>query len=102
MRGNKVQVEVAEFRIRKLFSLAKESVDPDSPMHGLGKRYVHIAEEISSHYRIRIPDKIRVQICRSCHNLLVPGINAKVRVVSDKGYVAYLCECGAERHIFYR
>lgn len=102
MKGNKVQIEIAEFRIKRLFSLAKESVDPGSPMHGLGKRYIRIAEEISSHYRVKIPDRIRLQVCRSCHGLLVPGISAKVRVVSGKGYVAYICECGAERHVFYK
>ncbi len=93
---------MAEYRIERLFSLAKESLDPKSPMHGLGKRYIHIAEEISTHYRVRIPNSIRLYICRTCHNPLVPGISAKVRVVSDKGYVAYVCRCTAERHVFYK
>ncbi len=102
LKGNKVQQEVAQYRITRLFDLAKESLNPKSPMNGLGSRYIRIAEEISSHYRIKIPDNVRLYICRSCHNPLVPGINAKVRVVSEKGYIAYTCACGAERHIFYK
>ena len=68
----------------------------------MGKRYIRIAQEISSHYKTGMPKEMKVRICGSCKRLMVPGINAKVRLVSEKGYVAYSCECGAERHLFYR
>lgn len=93
---------MAEQRIRGLFALAKKSLEPSSPFKGMGDRYIRIAERISAHYKVRIPNSMKAQICRSCHRLLVPGLNATVRVVSGKGYVAYTCRCGAERHIFYK
>ncbi len=93
---------MADYRISRLLSLAKESLNKNSPMSGMGKRYVRIAEEISSHYKVGIPKTLKVQVCRKCHSPLVPGVNAVVRAVSSGGYVAYKCECGAERHIFYK
>lgn len=66
------------------------------------KRYVQLARKISAHYRIRIPQGLKNRICKNCNNLLAPGINCKVRVASGNKYIVYSCECGHEKHIFYK
>ncbi len=66
------------------------------------RKYVKLMLKISTHYRVKMPDKIKESICKNCQSVLVPGLNAKVRLVSSHGYVAYSCNgCGFERHTFY-
>jgi ribonuclease P protein subunit RPR2 len=91
--------KIAEERIMILFGLAKESAGKDDRlMH----RYVSELREIGSHYKIKAPKGVKNYICTGCNSVLVPGVNAKVRIVSSKGYVAYTCEgCKKERHIHY-
>jgi ribonuclease P protein subunit RPR2 len=90
---------VASERIEALFQKAKESVKSDPSLAG---RYVRLMIKISTHYRVKMPASIRNSICKNCNSVLSPGLNAVVRIVSSRRYVAYTCEkCGYERRIFY-
>ncbi|MDE1761889.1 MAG: ribonuclease P [Candidatus Micrarchaeota archaeon] len=95
--------EVALDRIHRLFELAQQRTKKgDSDSRRLAKRYVKIANKISTHYKVRMPNDIRERICKKCGNVFVTGLNCTVRLASSKGYVAYKCECGAETHVFYK
>ena len=76
-------------RIKKLFGLAKE----ERP-----KRYIKMAEKISSRTRTKIPKELKDQVCRGCGTLLVPGKNATVRIARKERRL--IChECG-KLHVF--
>ena len=90
-------------RIERLFELAKaKTKERDSSSKQLAKRYVRIAKEISEHYKVTMPKNVKNMICKNCGNILVPGLNTKVRLASSKKYITYICECGEEKHIFYK
>lgn len=95
--------EVAADRMHRLFDLAQQRTKKDDgASRKLAKRYIRIAKAISSHYKVSMPKQIKERICRKCGNVLIPGLNCRVRLASSKGYAAYICECGAERHVFYK
>ncbi|MDE1845798.1 MAG: hypothetical protein KGH53_00735 [Candidatus Micrarchaeota archaeon] len=95
--------EIAQERINRLFLLAGDRTRmKDKRSIELARRYVKIAKNISTHYKVRLPEKIKNGVCKKCGNVLVPGLNCKVRLASSKGYAAYICECGEEKHIFYK
>jgi len=49
--------------------------------------------EIGKRHRIGLPPRIRVWMCRSCHNLLRPGVTARVRIRNGCRYTTCL-NCG--------
>jgi len=95
--------EVATWRIQRLFELASSGTKKgEKESLRLSKRYVRIAKSISSHYKVKMPEKVKNSICKKCGNILIPGLNCKVRLASSKRYIIYLCSCGEEKHIFYK
>ncbi|MDE1827766.1 MAG: ribonuclease P [Candidatus Micrarchaeota archaeon] len=103
MQKDPIVREVATWRIQRLFELASaETRKGEKESLRLSKRYVRIAKSISSHYKVRMPDKVRNSICKGCGSILIPGLNCKVRLASSKRYIIYLCSCGEEKHIFYK
>ena len=95
--------KIALGRINVLLSLAEQrTLEKSAPSEKLARRYVSLARKMSSHYKVTIPKKLKDRICRSCGNFMIPGINCRVKVASVHGYVAYVCECGEEKHIFYK
>ncbi|MGC8572046.1 MAG: ribonuclease P protein component 4 [Candidatus Micrarchaeia archaeon] len=92
--------QIAEERIEILFDEAQKKYhkNPD-----LAKKYIKNMIKISSHYKVKIPKSIKNNICRKCNNLLIPGYNTSIRIVSSKEYIAKKClSCGNELHIFYK
>lgn len=99
MKNNSLVRQIAEERISILYGLAEQKI-VTAPE--LSHRYVSTLRKISSHYKISIPKKLRNTICTHCSVIMSPGINAQVRIVSSKGYIAYKCNsCGREKHIHY-
>lgn len=95
--------EIAIQRIGTLFEMAKERTEvADKRSKELAKRYVKLAKSLSTHYKVKLPPKVKNAICKKCANVLIPGLNCKVRLASSKKYVVYACECGEEKHIFYK
>ena len=94
--------EIAAQRILRLFELAKlRAVSGNQTSRLLARRYLGIARRISSHYKVTIPKEVGKMLCKGCGNLMVPGVNCTVRIVGQRKYVVYKCECGSERHSFY-
>ena len=103
MKNEHLMDKIASDRIAMLLAYAEaRTLEKTAPSKKLAKRYVDLARKISSHYQVSIPKGLKYRICRGCGNFLVPGLNCSVRVASSHGYVAYVCECGEERHVFYK
>lgn len=100
MKDEKIIKEVAIGRIARLFELAEkrqEEETEDSQI--LAKRYVSLARSISTHYKTKMPDRIRNRICKKCNSVLIPGISCRVRIASQ-GCIVYKCNCGEEKKVF--
>ena len=93
--------KIASERIEKLFLLASDALRSGDTV--MAKRYAGSMKRISEHYKVRLPNRIKVSICSGCGIPLIPGANCVVRVVQSKNYVSYKCiACGAENHIRYK
>lgn len=91
--------KIADERISILFGLAEDAIKNDQI---ISHRYVAELRQISTHYKVKIPKKIKNQLCTRCNVLLYPGITSKVRMVSSQRYMAYVCnKCGKEIHVRY-
>ncbi len=87
------QREIARERIQILFRLAEEEFSNDRK--DLANRYVELARKISTRCNVRIPRELKRRFCRKCLAYLKPGVNARVRIRSEKKYVLVTClECG--------
>ncbi len=103
MKNSDLTNRIASQRMAMLLSFAESRMkEKGDSSRRLARRYVELAKRISSHYQIAIPKEFRSRICRNCGNILIPGLNCGVRMSSSHGYMAYVCECGEERHIFYK
>jgi ribonuclease P protein subunit RPR2 len=69
----------------------------------LAKRYVGLARKISMRTRVRIPREKKRYLCKNCHEPLVPGKNARVRLHPGNSRIIISClSCGAVRRYPYR
>ncbi|MCK9152450.1 ribonuclease P protein component 4 [Methanobacterium alcaliphilum] len=89
-RRPKWMIKIGKERIDILFHLAEqEFVKNPERSH----RYVKLAQNISTKYNIKMPDKWKHRFCKKCNKFLKPGRNCKVR--TSKGEVHFKClECG--------
>jgi ribonuclease P protein subunit RPR2 len=82
--------DIAEQRIARLFTLAKEAYNKDP---ALSNSYVDIARRISTRHRVSIPKELRRQICKNCGSYLLPGQNCRIR--ADGNNIIITClNCG--------
>lgn len=102
IKNQKLLNNIAQGRIRSLVSLAKARTLKLGGSDALSKRYVKMAREIISHYKIPAGREMKSEVCDACSSVLIPGVNCSVRLVSPYGYVAYRCVCGEEKHVMYR
>ncbi|MCJ7771094.1 ribonuclease P protein component 4, partial [Candidatus Bathyarchaeota archaeon] len=65
------------------------------------QHYFKRARELGMRYKIRFPLQFRQLICRSCKQLIVPGINSRIRLQRrPEPHKAITClECGGIRRI---
>lgn len=73
--------KIALEQIIILFEQA-EQVFQEDPMKS--QRYIDIARAISKRCKVRIPKQNKMRICRHCKSYIVPGINCRIRVRSNK------------------
>lgn len=103
MKNERLLSEMARERILRLMNLAKARTMKMGETDELSKRYVRIAREMKEHYGLREANSIKNMICKTCGSVIVPGMNAKVRMSSSNGYRAVICSrCGTEKHLFYK
>ena len=101
-RGYKVRSAVnaiARERIEILLDQAREMLDKNLK---LSKRYVELAWKISMRTKVRIPPSEKRYLCKGCGTILIPGRNARVRVLPHNPRVVITClTCGAFRRYPY-
>ncbi|MEE9134488.1 MAG: RNase P subunit [Nitrososphaerales archaeon] len=80
-------------RISILMETALKTAVTDLP---LAREQADTAWRISLRFRIRLPYQIRQLFCRGCKKLIVPGLNARVRLVSrnPRGIRITCLDCG--------
>jgi len=82
----KAHTDIALERISILFSEAAMRF-PAEPE--LSDRYVRLALKISTKYKVRLPQPIKKQFCKSCHSFLKSPENCRIRL--SKGKLSYHC-----------
>ncbi len=103
MKNERLLSDMAKERIFKLVELAKARTIKMGSPDQLSNRYIAIAKEMKSHYRVRSANSISKMICKTCGSVIMPGLNAKVRISSQNNYRAVICSrCGTEKHLFYK
>ena len=77
-------------------SLIDYAVNTSAEDLALAKRQADLARKIMLRYNVRLDYSRRRFICRGCKKLLVPGVNARVRVGPGKTPVVRITclECG--------
>ncbi len=99
IRDKGLERRIATERIEILFGLAKEQAGKRG---GLSKRYVSLMRKMSSHYKVSIPKEMKLAICKSCNDIIVPGINGTVRLASTPKRILYICSrCGSSNSLIY-
>ena len=97
-RGYKIRSAVrtiAGERIDILLRQARKMLDRDPK---LSKRYVELARKISMRTKVRIPSSEKRYLCKGCGTILIPGRNARVRVLSGNPRIVITClSCGTLR-----
>lgn len=96
--------DIASDRIAILYRLAEARAHDNTPESILlARSYVKKIKKISTHYKVKLPIYIKDSICKKCSSLLVPGLNAHVRIASVHSYIIIKCDnCGTEKHIMYK
>jgi len=92
------QQKLALERIGKLFNEAEANFreHPD-----LSKRYMVLAQKLSTRYKVRLTKDQKRMFCKNCHAYLKTGINSKVRLTNGKRVQTCL-ECSSVKRIVYK
>jgi ribonuclease P protein subunit RPR2 len=76
-RVNSTAKQIAKQRIAILFEQATQQRRTNPQ---LAQSYIGTARKIAMAARVRLPQRYRRQICKTCNTLLVPGETSRVRV----------------------
>ena len=89
---------IAFQRIQTLFRLAHE-VFGANPI--LAQRYVDLSRRIGMAANVRLPKEYRLQVCRSCKQFILPGVNCRVRMKQRREpHIVITCfNCGNHTRI---
>jgi ribonuclease P protein subunit RPR2 len=80
--------EIAE----EIMQVAVETADSDIE---IAKKQAELARRIMMKFNLRLGYKWKRFFCRKCKKLIVPGVNARVRINSKKRAVTVTClSCG--------
>jgi len=77
-------------------SLIDSAVKTSANDLALAKRQAELARKVMLRYNVRLDYSRRRFICRGCKKLIVPGVNARVRLGSGEPLVVRITclECG--------
>ncbi|HZY94726.1 MAG TPA: hypothetical protein VFE98_07730 [Candidatus Bathyarchaeia archaeon] len=78
--------------MRILLSQAREMVRKDVQ---LSKRYVQLARKISMRTKVRIDREEKQYLCKNCGIILIPGLNARIRLRPRNVRLVTCLSCGA-------
>jgi len=90
---------VARERIEILLGQARDFLDRDPK---LARRYVELARKISMRTKVRIPTQDKRFLCKGCGLPLIPGRNARIRIIPGNTRIVITClSCGRLRRYPY-
>ncbi len=90
---------IARERIEILLEQARERAGKDP---GLAGRYVELARKISMRTKARIKPAEKRYLCKACGQPLIPGRNARVRLLPGNPRIIVTClSCGSFRRYPY-
>lgn len=81
MRSRKDAKADAEAAAKSLMSTAAKTSVTDM---GLARRQAELAKKVMLRFNVRLDYSLRRFICHGCKKLLVPGVNARVRLGHGK------------------
>jgi len=92
---------IAADRIEILLKESRENLDKNPK---LSHRYVELARKISTRTKVRIPKEEKRYLCKGCGLPLIPGKNARVRILPGNSRIVITClSCGKlKRYPFVR
>ena len=102
MKNERLLKSIAEDRVARLLGMARSRTVKMGGSDVLARRYVGIAESISTHYRLPASKAMKTEVCKACKSMLVPGATCSVRLAGHIGYVVLRCKCGEETRVFYK
>jgi ribonuclease P protein subunit RPR2 len=83
---------IAAERIEILLKEARSNFEKDPKF---SRRYVELARKISTRTKVRIPSEEKRYLCKGCGLPLIPGRNARVRVLPGNSRIVITClSCG--------
>ncbi len=82
----------AQERMSILLDQAREMVRKDVQ---LSKRYVQLARKISMRTKVRMDREDKQYLCKKCGIVLVPGLNARIRLRPRNVRLVTCLSCGA-------
>ena len=85
----KKEKRIASERISQLYEMASENISKN-PL--LARRYTEIANKIRQKIKVKPKPEHKRMICKKCRNLIVPGVNCRVRL-TGKTITYYCMEC---------
>jgi len=73
--------DIARQRMEILYEMASKLFEE---LPELAQRYIDLIRKISMKCRVRIPRHIKRRICKHCGTFLVPGVNCRVRLRTNR------------------
>jgi len=58
----------------------------------LSKAYTKKIRYLSMKHKLKLPKVIKKQLCKHCHNILIPSINCRIRT-KDHKLIYYCLDC---------
>jgi ribonuclease P protein subunit RPR2 len=87
--------KIARERMDLLFIKAREVHSQDRE---LARRYVTLARRIGMRHNVRLTKKDKLDACKNCNSILVPGITCRVRTHAARVVITCL-ECNHVRRV---
>ncbi len=93
--------DLARQRIDILFQMAEKTFHREPE---LAQKYIDLALKIAKTARVRLPRKYKRRICKYCKSYLWPGVNATVRLRTNRRpHIVIKCRvCGRIIRIPYK
>ncbi len=93
MRRNRArQKEIALQRVEILIEQCTDSAKFDM---SIARRQAAIARTLCLRFNLRLPYEMRQIYCHGCKNLILPGMNARIRLSKRRKAVTITClDCG--------
>lgn len=92
MRARKAAKGDAAAAAAKLTRMAVEASRTDMP---LARRQAALARKVALRFNVRFDYSLKRFTCHGCKGLLVPGVNARVRLSKERKALVVTClDCG--------